>query len=63
LSETYGITVYQEQVMLCRDSWQDLPGDNQTSCVKQWGKTHRQNGDIERKFIEGGKKNGHDEKY
>lgn len=36
LKDTYGITVYQEQVMLLSVCWQTLPEVNQMPCERQW---------------------------
>jgi DNA polymerase-3 subunit alpha len=38
LKDTYGITVYQEQVMLLSQNWQISKGDADV-CVKRWGKS------------------------
>jgi hypothetical protein len=39
LEDTYGITVYQEQVMLLSQSWQALVKAMPTCCVRQWVKS------------------------
>ncbi|MEI3343003.1 MAG: hypothetical protein V8R52_13595 [Coprobacter fastidiosus] len=38
LKDTYGITVYQEQVMLLYGYWQTLHADSPMLCVKRWEK-------------------------
>lgn len=38
LKDTYGITVYQEQVMLQSRAWDCSPGDNRIPSVKLWVK-------------------------
>ena len=61
LKETYGITVYQEQVMLLSRLLAGFTRGQADSLRKAMGKkifTMLQ--DLKPKFIEGGKKNGHD---
>lgn len=63
LKETYGITVYQEQVMLLSRLLADFTRGESDALRKAMGKKLRDKLDVMKpKFIEGGKKNGHDEK-
>lgn len=63
LKETYGITVYQEQVMLLSRLLADFTRGESDALRKAMGKKLRDKLDVMKpKFIEGGKKNGHDPK-
>ena len=63
LSDTYGITVYQEQVMLLSRLLADFTRGESDALRKAMGKKLRDKLDqMKPKFIEGGKKNGHDPK-
>lgn len=60
LSDTYGITVYQEQVMLLSRLLADFTRGESDALRKAMGKKLRDKLDqMKPKFIEGGKKNGH----
>lgn len=61
LKDTYGITVYQEQVMLLSRLLADFTRGESDALRKAMGKKLRDKLDVMKpKFIEGGKKNGHD---
>jgi len=63
LSDTYGITVYQEQVMLLSRLLADFTRGESDALRKAMGKKLRDKLDqMKPKFIEGGRKNGHDPK-
>lgn len=63
LKDTYGITVYQEQVMLLSQAMAGFTGGQADSLRKAMGKKIRKLMDeLKQKFIDGCKKNGHDEK-
>jgi DNA polymerase III subunit alpha len=63
LQDTYGITVYQEQVMLLSQQLAGFTKGQADSLRKAMGKKiERMMEDLKPKFIEGCKKNGHDEK-
>ncbi|NDV58907.1 DNA polymerase III subunit alpha [Bacteroides sp. 519] len=63
LSDTYGITVYQEQVMLLSRLLADFTRGESDALRKAMGKKLRDKLDqMKPKFVEGGKKNGHDPK-
>jgi DNA polymerase III, alpha subunit len=63
LKDTYGITVYQEQVMLLSRLLADFTRGESDALRKAMGKKLREKLDhMKPKFIEGGKKNGHDGK-
>ena len=63
LKDTYGITVYQEQVMLLSRLLADLTRGESDALRKAMGKKKKDIVDaMKPKFIEGGKKNGHDPK-
>ena len=63
LKDTYGITVYQEQVMLLSRQLADLTRGESDALRKAMGKKKKAIVDaMKPKFIEGGKKNGHDPK-
>lgn len=63
LSETYGITVYQEQVMLLSRLLAGFTRGQSDELRKAMGKKLIDKMvTLKEKFIEGGKKNGHDEK-
>ena len=63
LKDTYGITVYQEQVMLLSRLLADFTRGESDALRKAMGKKLRDKLDhLKPKFIEGGKKNGHDPK-
>lgn len=63
LSETYGITVYQEQVMLLSRLLGNFTRGESDALRKAMGKKIRAKLDeMKPQFIEGGKKNGHDPK-
>ena len=64
LKDTYGITVYQEQVMLLSRLLADFTRGESDALRKAMGKKLRDKLDhMKPKFIEGGRKNGHDPKY
>ena len=61
LKDTYGITVYQEQVMLLSRQLADFTRGESDALRKAMGKKKKNIVDaMKPKFIEGGKKNGHD---
>ena len=61
LKDTYGITVYQEQVMLLSRLLADFTRGESDALRKAMGKKLRDKLDhMKPKFIEGGRKNGHD---
>ena len=63
LKDTYGITVYQEQVMLLSRQLANFTRGESDALRKAMGKTKKAIVDaMKPKFIEGGKKNGHDPK-
>ena len=63
LKDTYGITVYQEQVMLLSRQLADFTRGESDALRKARGKKKKDIVDaMKPKFIAGGKKNGHDEK-
>ena len=63
LSDTYGITVYQEQVMLLSRLLAGFTRGQSDELRKAMGKKIREKLDkLKPKFLEGGKQNGHDEK-
>ena len=63
LKDTYGITVYQEQVMLLSRQLANFTRGESDALRKAMGKKKKAIVDAMRpKFIEGGKKNGHDPK-
>ena len=63
LKDTYGITVYQEQVMLLSRQLADFTRGQSDALRKAMGKTKKAIVDqMKPMFIEGGKKNGHDPK-
>ena len=63
LKDTYGITVYQEQVMLLSQKLAGFTGGEADTLRKAMGKKKRDVLDkMKPKFIEGAKKNGHDPK-
>jgi DNA polymerase-3 subunit alpha len=63
LKDTYGITVYQEQVMLLSRLLADFTRGESDALRKAMGKKLKDKLDhMKPKFIEGGKKNGHDPK-
>ena len=63
LSDTYGITVYQEQVMLLSQKLAGFTGGEADTLRKAMGKKKRDVLDkMKPKFIEGCKQRGHDEK-
>jgi DNA polymerase-3 subunit alpha len=63
LKDTYGITVYQEQVMLLSRQLADFTRGESDALRKAMGKKKKDIVDaMKPKFIEGGKKNGHDPK-
>lgn len=63
LKDTYGITVYQEQVMLLSRLLADFTRGESDALRKAMGKKLRDKLDhMKPQFIEGGKKNGHDPK-
>ena len=63
LKETYGITVYQEQVMLLSRLLADFTRGESDALRKAMGKKLKDQLDVMKpKFIEGGKKNGHEPK-
>jgi DNA polymerase-3 subunit alpha len=62
LKDTYGVTVYQEQVMLLSRLLAGFTRGQADSLRKAMGKKiAAMLADLKPKFIEGGKKNGHDE--
>ena len=63
LRDTYGITVYQEQVMLLSRQLADFTRGESDALRKAMGKKKKDIVDaMKPKFIEGGRKNGHDPK-
>ena len=63
LKDTYGITVYQEQVMLLSRLLADFTRGESDALRKAMGKKLRDKLDqMKPKFIQGGQKNGHDPK-
>ena len=61
--DTYGITVYQEQVMLLSRQLADFTRGESDALRKAMGKKKKDIVDaMKPKFVEGGKKNGHDPK-
>lgn len=63
LKDTYGITVYQEQVMLLSRQLANFARGESDALRKAMGKKKKDIVDaMKPKFIEGGKKNGHDPK-
>ena len=63
LKDTYGITVYQEQVMLLSRQLADFTRGESDALRKAMGKKKKDIVDaMKPKFINGGKKNGHDPK-
>ena len=61
LKDTYGITVYQEQVMLLSRQLADFTRGESDALRKAMGKKKKDIVDaMKPKFIDGGKKNGHD---
>ena len=63
LKDTYGITVYQEQVMLLSRQLADFTRGESDALRKAMGKKKKHIVDaMKPKFIEGGAKNGHDPK-
>ncbi len=63
LKDTYGITVYQEQVMLLSRQLADFTRGESDALRKAMGKKKKAIVDeMKPKFINGGKKNGHDPK-
>ena len=63
LKDTYGITVYQEQVMLLSRQLAGFTRGESDTLRKAMGKKMIEKlNHLHPKFIEGGKKNGHDEK-
>ena len=63
LKDTYGITVYQEQVMLLSRLLADFTRGESDTLRKAMGKKLKDKLDeLKPKFINGGKKNGHEEK-
>ena len=63
LKDTYGITVYQEQVMLLSRQLADFTRGESDALRNAMGKKKKAIVDaMKPKFIEGGKKNGHDPK-
>ena len=63
LKDTYGITVYQEQVMLLSRQLADFTRGESDALRKAMGKKKKDIVDaMKPKFIEGGKANGHDPK-
>src|SRR5574344_535409 len=60
LKDTYGITVYQEQVMLLSRQWAGFTRGESDTLRKAMGKKLKEKLDhLHPKFIEGGQKNGH----
>ena len=63
LKDTYGITVYQEQVMLLSRLLANFTRGESDALRKAMGKKQKKIvDDMKPKFIEGGKRNGHDPK-
>ena len=63
LKDTYGITVYQEQVMLLSRQLADFTRGESDALRKAMGKKKKDIVDaMKPKFIDGGKRNGHDPK-
>ena len=63
LNDTYGITVYQEQVMLLSRLLADFTRGESDELRKAMGKKLiEQMNKLKTKFLEGGKKNGHEKK-
>lgn len=63
LKDTYGITVYQEQVMLLSRQLANFTRGESDTLRKAMGKKQKDKLDmLKPKFIEGGKSNGHDPK-
>ena len=63
LKDTYGVTVYQEQVMLLSRLLADFTRGESDKLRKAMGKKQMATlQELKGKFMEGGKKNGHDEK-
>ena len=63
LDETYGITVYQEQVMLLSRLLADFTRGQSDELRKAMGKKMiDQMNSLKEKFLDGGRKNGHNEK-
>ena len=63
LKDTYGVTVYQEQVMLLSRLLADFTRGESDKLRKAMGKKQMDTLQaLKGKFMEGGKKNGHDEK-
>ena len=63
LKDTYGITVYQEQVMLLSRLLGNFTRGESDTLRKAMGKKIKSKLDeLKPKFIAGGKSNGHDEK-
>ena len=63
LKDTYGVTVYQEQVMLLSRLLADFTRGESDKLRKAMGKKQMAVlASLKDKFMEGGKKNGHDEK-
>lgn len=63
LKETYGITVYQEQVMLLSQKLAGFSKGDADVLRKAMGKKHKPTiAKMKSVFVEGAKKNGHDEK-
>jgi DNA polymerase-3 subunit alpha len=63
LKETYGITVYQEQVMLLSRAMAGFSGGQADSLRKAMGKKKKKlMAELKEKFMEGCKNNGYDEK-
>ncbi len=63
LKDTYGVTVYQEQVMLLSRLLADFTRGESDTLRKAMGKKQRATLDkLKPKFVAGGMKNGHDEK-
>ena len=63
LDETYGITVYQEQVMLLSRLLADFTRGQSDELRKAMGKKQiEQMNSLKEKFLQGGRNNGHDDK-
>lgn len=63
LKETYGITVYQEQVMLLSQAMAGFTGGQADSLRKAMGKKKKKlMAQLKEKFVQGCKENGYDEK-
>ncbi len=63
LKDTYGITVYQEQVMLLSRQLADFTRGQSDTLRKAMGKKQIEKmNELEKLFYEGGEKNGHDHK-